>query len=174
MNLLPDPLPGQFSLAVLPHGSTRQVLQVVARLALRGSLRVLDGGNRFNAYTVALALRQHTIEVEAILEQIHVARAFTCYQVVTLLTQTPAIPQPTLVLDMLATFRDESVSLEERRRLLRSCLDQLHRLAGGAPLLVSTIPQGIQSDELLVMLEEAADQIWRFGAPEPLPSLRLF
>jgi phage tail sheath gpL-like len=174
MNLLPDPLPGQFSLAVLPHGSTRQVLQVVARLALRGSLRVLDGGNRFNAYTVALALRQHTIEVEAILEQIHVARAFTCYQVVTLLTQTPAIPQPTLVLDMLATFRDESVSLEERRRLLRSCLDQLHRLAGGAPLLVSAIPQGTQSDELLIMLEEVADQIWRFGPPEPLPSLRLF
>ena len=105
MNLLPDPLPGQFSLAVLPHGSTRQVLQVVARLALRGSLRVLDGGNRFNAYTVALALRQHTIEAGAVLEQIHVARAFTCYQVVTLLTQTPAIPRPTLVLDMLATDR---------------------------------------------------------------------
>jgi hypothetical protein len=121
-----------------------------------------------------LALRQHTIEVEAILEQIHVARAFTCYQVVTLLTQTPAIPQPTLVLDMLATFRDESVSLEERRRLLRSCLDQLHRLAGGAPLLVSAIPQSTQSDELLIMLEEVADQIWRFGPPEPLPSLRLF
>lgn len=174
MNLLPDPLPGQFSLAVLPHGSTKQILQVVARLALRGSLRVLDGGNRFNAYIVALALRQHTIEVEALLEQIHVARAFTCYQVVTLLTQTPAIPRPTLVLDMLATFRDESVSPEERRRLLRTCLGQLRRLAGGAPLLVSAIPQGAQSDELLIMLEEAADKIWRFGPPEPPPPLRLF
>lgn len=174
MNLLPDPPPGQFSLAVLPHDSTKQVLQVVARLALRGSLRVLDGGNRFNAYKVALALRQHTIEVGAVLEQIHVARAFTCYQVVTLLTQTPAIPRPTLVLDMLATFRDESVSLEERRRLLRNCLDQLRRLARGAPLLVSAIPQGAQSDELLVMLEEAADQIWRFGSPAPPLPLRLF
>lgn len=174
MDLLPDPLPGQFSLAVLPHGSTKQLLQVVARLALRGSLRVLDGGNRFNAYTVALALRQHTTDVEALLEQIHVARAFTCYQVVTLLTQTAAIPHPTLVLDMLATFRDESVSLEERRRLLRTCLVQLRRLARGAPLLVSAIPQGAQSDELLIMLEEIADQIWRFESPAPQLPLRLF
>ena len=174
MDLLPDPLPGQFSLAVLPHGSTRQLLQVIARLALRGSLRVLDGGNRFNAYTVAMALRQHTTGVEAILEQIHVARAFTCYQVATLLTQTQAIPRPTLVLDILATFRDESVSLEERRRLLETCLSQLRRLAGQAPLLVSAIPQGAQSDELLITLEEAADQVWRFGPPaQPLP-LRLF
>ena len=174
MDLLPDPLPGQFSLAVLPHGSTRQLLQVVARLALRGSLRVLDGGNRFNAYTVALALRQHTAGVEAILEQIHVARAFTCYQVATLLIQTQAIPRPTLVLDMLATFRDESVSLEERHRLLEACLSQLRRLAGQAPLLVSVIPQGAQSDELLITLEKAADQVWRFGSPAPPLPLRLF
>jgi hypothetical protein len=174
MELLPDPLPGQFSLAVLPHDSTRQLLQVVARLALRGSLRVLDGGNRFNAYNVALALRQQTAEVEAILDHIHVARAFTCYQVLTLLTQTLAIPRPTLVLDLLATFRDESVSLDERRRLLESCLNQLRRLAIRAPLLVSVIPQGAQSDELLVTLEEAADQVWRFGTPPPPPPLRLF
>ena len=174
MDLLPDPLPGQFSLAVLPHGSSRQLLQAVARLALGGSLRVLDGGNRFNAYTVALALRQHTAEIETILERIYVARAFTCYQVVTLLTQTPAIPHPTLVLDILATFRDESVSLEERGRLLETCLSQLRRLAGQAPLLVSVIPQGRQPDELLTALEEAADQVWRFGPPPPAPRLRLF
>lgn len=174
MNSLPEPSPGQFLLVVLPQRGTKPLLQMAARLALRAPLRVLDGGNCFNAYRVALALRQHTDQVEAILARIHVARAFTCYQVLTLLEQTLAAPLPTLVLDLLATFRDESASLVERRRLLELGVSQLQRLASRAPLLVSATPQGAQPDELLILLEEAADQIWRFGPPPPPLPLRLF
>src|SRR4030065_337535 len=61
------------------------LMGLAARLAQRAPLRVLDGGNCFNAYIVALALRQQTTDVTAALERIRVSRAFTCYQMVTLL-----------------------------------------------------------------------------------------
>jgi hypothetical protein len=172
--LLPNLAAGQFMLAVLPRGSTKLVLNLVARQSRRAPLRVLDGGNRFNAYVVAQALRQQTTDVEAALKRIYIARAFTCYQVVTLLHETLAAPLPTLVLDLLATFRDESVALEERRRLLRTCTTQLNRLADRAPLLVSATPQGAGADELLDVLEKSADQVWRFGPPPAVLPLRLF
>ncbi|MGD9092989.1 MAG: hypothetical protein PVF74_09070 [Anaerolineales bacterium] len=172
--LLPNLATGQFMLAVLPHGSTKPVLNLAARQSQHAPLRVLDGGNRFNAYVVAQTLRQQTTDVESALKRIYIARAFTCYQVVTLLHETLAAPLPTLVLDLLATFRDESVSLEERYRLLHTCTIQLNRLADQAPLLVSVTPQGTGVDELLDLLEKSADQVWRFDpTPAALP-LRLF
>jgi hypothetical protein len=158
-------------------------------------LRVLDGGNCFNAYVVAQILRpallaqqarQQTQEVEAALERIRVARAFTCYQMVTLLDETPTTPIATLVLDLLATFRDETVPLAERQRLLEYCLERLKCLAPAAPLIVSASPDGGppmsrwmrrpqpgSGDGLLARLEQAADQVWRFSAPPPIVQLRL-
>jgi hypothetical protein len=111
--LLPDLITGRLSLVVLPPGTIRMLLELVARLARRRPLRVLDGGNCFNAYIVARELGRHTREVETALERIQVARAFTCYQVLTLLAETPADGVPTLVLQLLDTFHDENVSLVE-------------------------------------------------------------
>lgn len=175
MNRLPEPVPGQFLLAALPPGSSTTLLEMVARLALRSPVRVLDGGNRFNVYRVAQNLRRHTSDVNTVLQRIQVARAFTCYQVVTLLAGTPPLSTPTLVIDLLATFRDESVPFWERRRLLVACLGHLRFLAKQAPLLVGVTPQGaLGGDELLALLEDAADQVWRFAPPLPLQPLRLF
>ena len=187
MDLLPEPPVGEFTLAVLPQRSIRPLLGLAARLALRAPLRVLDGGNCFNAYVVAMALRVHTIDVDSALDRIRVARAFTCYQMVTLLAETPATPVATLVLDLLATFRDETVPEAERRRLLQGCLQRLQLLATSAPLLVSASPDSgppmsgrstrrkpTPRDDLLGLLEKAAGQVWRFGPPPPAPVLRLF
>jgi hypothetical protein len=187
MDLLPDPVVGAFTLAVLPRRAIRPLLGLAARLALRAPLRVLDGGNCFNAYVVAMVLRQSTDDIDAALERIHVARAFTCYQMTVMLEESPAAPIATLVLDMLATFRDENVPVVERRRLLKGCLERLQRLAAAAPVMVSASPDGgppmdgrrgkrqaPRSDELLALLESAAGQVWRFAPPPPPPVLRLF
>ena len=74
--------------------------------ALRGPVTVLDGGNRFNAYLVARGARGQT----ELLERITVSRAFTCYQMLTLLETTHPLPRPILILDLLNTYYDESVS----------------------------------------------------------------
>jgi hypothetical protein len=175
--LLPDLVPGQFWVMSLPRGSTRLLLDLAAQLALESPLRVLDGGNCFNVYTVAQALRRHTPRVYAALGRIDVARAFTCYQVTTLLENTPAGPYPTLVLDLLATFYDESVPLGERRRLLHKNVGELRRLSQQGRVLASAYPpppEARQSAVLYETLVDAADRIWRLELPQPAPVLRLF
>lgn len=139
----------------------------IARLAFAGPLLVLDGGNSFQAHRIARLLRSQTEDLNAVLNNIVVARAFTCYQVVSLLENTPATPVPTLVLELLDTFRDENVRLDERRRLLAKTIAHLRRLSSRAPLAVSVAPALTPDGEaLLAALEDACAGALRM---EPLP-----
>ena len=176
MNNLPALYPGRLHLLLALQSARFELVNVlVARLACSGPLLILDGGNCFQAHRIVRQVRRHTPYMESALEHIYIARAFTCYQVVTLLADTPAAPVPTLVLDLLSTFQDENVSLYERRRLLQACLGELRRLSQQAPTLVSAALEAAhQSSDLLDLLEESADQVYRFE-PKPAPEpLRLF
>jgi hypothetical protein len=178
MNTLPEPVPGRLWVVSTPHSAIRLLLDLAARLALESSLRVLDCGNCFNVYTVTQVLHQRTSHTTAALRRISVARAFTCYQVTTLLESTPQDATPTLVLDLLGTFHDESVALGERQRLLDRNVAALRRLSRQGSVMVSIHPKGPAQEQaasgLLETLEEAADQVWRFEAQAPPPVLRLF
>jgi hypothetical protein len=169
MKTLPALYPNQMHLLVAARPARYELVNAaIARLACNGPVRLLDGGNCFQAHRIARLLRRSTSAMSDALSNIHIARAFTCYQVVTLLVETPAVPVPTLVLDLLTTFQDENVPLHERRRLLVVSLSHLRRLSQRAPTLVSVALEGADlSAELLDLLEEAADQKWRF---EPAPS----
>ena len=158
------------------------MLLAIARMGAGGAVRVLDGGNRFNAYPVARAVKGRA----DVLNRITVSRAFTCYQVLSLLESTPAIqavPQPDIsfrlvALDLLNTFYDEAVRPPERRQLLRACLAQLERLAVNAGA-ISVHPPAVGSPvavELLQMLA-ASPAVETFFVQEELPPpepLKLF
>jgi len=177
MNDLLDLSNGSLALVIAPGQALERLLDLTAHLAPQGALRVLDGGNSFNVYTVASYLRRRTPHLKAALQNIRVARAFTCYQMLALLESTPSSPAPTLVLDLLATYYDESVPFGERRRLLMNSLTQLRRLSLAAPVGVAVrLPPADQLErhELLALLEETADQVWRFEPELPRPPLRLF
>lgn len=136
------------------------LLDFTAVLALRGPVRVLDAGNRFDPYRVTRAIRRQTSQLHEVMRRIYVARAFTCYQVVTLLQQTPAMPAPHLVFDLLATFSDEAVTYGESMRLLQVAIEQLLRLRRQAPVIisVSSEPAG-QRAGLLRQLKGTADLV---------------
>jgi hypothetical protein len=181
MNTLPELIPGQILLVVAPQAGAAGMLDLAARLSLRGSLHVLDGGNQFDAYRVAVAVRRHTPDLAGALARISLARVFTCYQMETLLANTPPQTAPTLVMDFLSTFYDENVSFGERSRLLERCARQLRRLSRRAPVLVSARPARRLSAEqaerfhLTEALRAAADQVFEIQPPpEPLPPPRLF
>lgn len=173
MNALVEIRPGGWALVVAPKALRPTLLTLTAQLAEHGPLRVLDGGNRFNAYTVARAARGRP----EVLGRITVSRAFTCYQLLSLLESTPAIPVPFMLLDMLSTFYDESVPTGERMRLLDRCIDELGRLAPGGGA-VSVHPPAIPSAAaraMLARLEAAAADVWYPHMPDPDPDpLRLF
>jgi hypothetical protein len=157
-------------LVIAPHAGMPLINEAAARLALNGNVRVLDGGNRFNVYPVARSVRRLTPRLEETLARISLARAFTCYQMLTLLEDTPALSTPTLVLDLLSTFLDESVRLEESRRLLQQSIRHLQRLSHSAPVVVSAKPLlALSADRLplLELLQQAATNVIKLESPRP-------
>jgi hypothetical protein len=155
------PLSNQFQLVVAPKAAWQDMLSLAAKLALQGPLRIFDGGNRTNVYFIAKHIRRCSPRVDECLEHIRLARAFTCYQMLHLLSNAPADQQPLLVLDLLASFYDENVSQQEAQRLLNRVLREIERFRGKAPLVISvrsTAPD-LERNVLLEQLAAKADHV---------------
>jgi hypothetical protein len=126
---------------------------------------VLDGANRFNSYTVSSFARRALIPPEKLLKSIRIARAFTCYQMATLMGErlvslihartvgaihacTPKcgvsarrheslLQRPwVILLGPLTTFLDEDVPEREVRPLFERSLKKIEEMASrGVPFL---------------------------------------
>ncbi len=154
---------GCWKLLLAPKSLRPQILTLLARLSARSPLLVLDGGNQFNAYQVARAVQGRS----EILNGIKISRAFTCYQMVSLLEGLNPMRETILFLDFLATFFDESASFADRSRLLAFSLIHIRKLSLQNGLLVTVHPPAIvsaESDALIAQLTREADGIWM---PEP-------
>lgn len=173
MEELPVIAPGEI---VLLHTPTREAMALITTgMALAGPVHVLDTGNRFDAYGIARLVRRQTVEVDRVLGRIQVARAFTCYQVVTLFEQLPDAAAPYIVFDLLATFYDESVSLSESYRLLNIVLSRLKRLRRTAPVVVSLYPHPRkQRPGLAEAAADIADRLFTWEASPVVTPTRLF
>jgi len=175
------PLPNELMVVFGPHAGGGRMLDLAARLALRGPLYMLDCGNRSNMYHVARELRPLTSDPAAMLANIRLSRAFTCFQVHALLEKlVPEAGVPVLVMDLLSTFVDESVQLEESVLTFNRTMDCIERASLVTPVVVSAKPLLSISSPRLVLLAELkrrATRIWEelsLSEPEPLdlqPSL---
>ena len=56
---------GQILAILAPHAGRSLMLETAARFSLRGPVRVLDGGNHFNAYIVARSIRRFTADIDS-------------------------------------------------------------------------------------------------------------
>ena len=174
----PVPKSGKISLVVAPRDIVPSLMTMLSALALRGRVIVVDGGNCFDGYALARALRRQTRHVQAALKQVWLSRAFTCYQMVAMLAELPIDGTPVIVLDMLSTFLDENVNLTKRQRLLESSLNLLRRISAEAPVAiwsrVRSTPNG-EDQKLLTHLLEASHDIWELETPAiPDHQLTLF
>jgi hypothetical protein len=173
MDALTFPLSNRLMVLTAPHAASALMLELSARLSAAGQLRVLDGGNRFNVYPVARAVRRYTSDLTGALARIRLARALTCYQMAALLAKTPADGLPTLVIDLLATFYDDNAKLAESQRLLTDCIPHLKRLSQFAPVVVSAKPPAPLCAEKGVLanaLQAAAGNSWHL---EVLPAPKM-
>lgn len=170
------PEAGQLLLLVTPYVGGDAVFDLTAALAAQGSLRVVDGGNTFNAYRVVCALRRQQSDYSAAMQRIQLARAFTCYQLEAMLAELEGAPGPLLALDFLMTFGDQNVAAVERRRLLKRCLAHLRRLSRSGPVGVwvrarTVVP--VEIIEFMGTVEQAAGRIWRLGKPSSEQAVQL-
>jgi hypothetical protein len=168
MNLPPLLKPSQMIVLCSPSAAREQIAALTAELALSGSVTVLDGGNRFPAYQAMRMLRRRTANIIPTANRIFLRRAFTCYQMLALLESSPALHQPYLVLDLLATFQDENIPVAEVSRLLDRCLAQLDRLRLEAPVIVSLAPQPGERLFLFERVCSYGDQRIEIEIPYPI------
>ncbi len=113
------------------------------------------------------------------LDRMHLSRAFTCFQMAELIENAPPGSEPLIVLELLATFYDESVPLRDSERLLATTLAHLRRLAAAGPVIIGARePQTLVKERWLLLdqLQASADAAWmlRPPAPEPVLQPRLF
>jgi hypothetical protein len=166
MEILPALAQGRLCLAFIDSSLGHSwLMEPLAILARRSPVRVIDGGNRFDAYRLARSLRWQGINPIPILEQVSISRAFTCHQVASSLAQDFSATAPVILLDFLGTFQDENVPLQERKRLFEACLAQLRRIADITPMLVTAKTGHKAFSE---PLSRAADRVLR-REMHPLP-----
>lgn len=173
MNRLTIPEPHQCYVVIGGRTAASRLLDLAARLAIRGPLLLLDCGNRANPLPIVRELRRLTNDPVRALGQIQTARAFTCYQAAALLEEAARRPMsyPVLIVDLLATFYDESVTLREGNRLLEQSLRCITQIHAAVPSVISAQPPRAAFPERAHFLEKViqlADLLW----VEDLPALR--
>lgn len=105
---------------------------VAGWIAHRGvSVIVLDGANQFNPYAVSALARRMLIPAEEILKKILIARAFTCYQLTTLVREKLPLYAPSniIVIGPMNTFLDEDIRDQESRILFDRFLRTMGRMS---------------------------------------------
>jgi hypothetical protein len=148
---------------------------------------VLDGANRFDPYMVSSFAKKALIPPEGLLKRIRIARAFTCYQMATLMgEQLPSLlrqggttAQPkkpwVILLGPVTPFLDEDVPEREVRPLFERSLRKIEEMATeGTPFLLfqpnSPFAKGgmgglKDSKRMYLMrrLFQFSDLVWRIG-----------
>lgn len=158
-----------------PHAASDVMLKLCAALAVKGTVDVLDFGNRCDMYFTARELRLLTRDPVCAMQNIHLRRAFTCYQAQSLLDQCSAASEtPLLILDFLTPWLDENIRQTEAERLFCTSLYHITALTRSCPVFISIKPiPRIASDRagLLLRLREAADEFHQIlpEAAETIP-----
>lgn len=150
--------------------------EFVGRFALQTEIKVIVGANRISFDQLPLILGERVGEVYEVMDRILVSRAESCYQMEDVLAALEPGPAPIIIIDMLASFYDEDLSLGEVTLLLKKCLRRIHQLSDAAPILISAEVDAARP-ELLELLERHCDQRFYFQpeepAPDPQTSMRL-
>ncbi len=138
------------------------ITELFAALALRGPFYAIAGGEWLPTYALVRFLRRRTPAIQQILGRIRLARPFTCYQVLDLLTDIRPERDPVLVLDFLHHFHNPDIDLSVRQRVLEQCCRRIGRLSLMRPLLVFV--QALETEEyrnFFPLVAETADEIFQ-------------
>jgi hypothetical protein len=159
---------------------------VAAWMAAQGiEIVVLDGANRFDPYAVSSFARKIWIPPDALLKKIRIARAFTCYQMSTLMGEKLAIflkgeairqglKPKVILLGPLTTFLDEDVSEREASPLLERALKKVDALAAEGIsffLFQSLVPPRSKRTYLMRKLLQFSHLAWKISLDDEGPKV---
>jgi len=170
MDILPALTQGRLCVALIhPAIGHAWLMQPLAALAQGGPLNVIDGGNHFNAYRLAKAIRAQGFDPTPILKRVYISRSFTCHQLTACLLLVTSQCFPLIVFDILSSFQDENVSLHERKGLFSTCLSRLRQITRAGPVLVTVKTNHTEFiDSLLANCDQILEMQFQ---PQPVPLL---
>jgi hypothetical protein len=149
---------------------------------------VLDGANRFDPYMASSFARRALIPPERLLRRIRIARAFTCYQMATLMgerlvsllrQEEEAAPRQkpwVIVLGPTTTFFDKDVPEREVRPLFERSLKSVEEMAmGGIPffLFQPSVSPDSKRAYLTRRLFQFSNLVWRVSLDDQEPKIIL-
>ncbi len=129
----------------------------------------IDGGSNVNPYHLSMLAKQKEQNIAAVLDHVHISRAFTVHQLSSLIIEQmePVIkqyhPQTVILNDFPALFFDPDVSFHESQVLLKSVLSTIQRLTKQYQL-ISVLTFQCSSDRqqinpLLSLIQEQSDEV---------------
>jgi hypothetical protein len=127
----------------------------------------VDGGNSFKLYQIARLARLHNLNPEKILKKIHIARAFTAYQITSLIleklkeTVNKYNAKLVIISDILRYYCDNDIDPEESYQIYKQVLAHLSRFAkeNDVILIVTEKHQDERLHELTVQKADTVIQI---------------
>jgi hypothetical protein len=158
---------------VLDLGTT-----LAGRVALSGrTVLYVDGANAFDPYILSRLAREAGQPPKAVMQRLHLTRAFTCHQLETLIVERlPAAiaryrPGLVVISGWSHLFHDENVPAREAFRLLQNTARRIRSLAEAGQPILATHPEEPVTPRLRPlgeMLTRAADGVARLREEEGL------
>ena len=169
--------PGELWLLIAPFRILEMEQVVIPRLALRGPVHILVGGQGYDVDGILRSLRKLTPDAATVRTRIRQRRAPTAFQMRALLKVTPATPEPLIVLNFLVHYFDEDDQFWKSRYLLEDSLAELQRLGREGPVVVTIRSDPLREPkhiQVIDRLRQLTDRVIEF-VPAPAPAqMRLF
>ena len=147
MSRFPIPVPQAFSGLVLFTGDdTILALSQLLCLQYLGQgqpVVLVDGANAFNPYLLSDAARAEGLDLNRVLDNVHLSRVYTCHQLEALMTDHLRLaiakfrPGAVLCLGLLDTLHDDDVSAGEAARIFRRLTTAIIDTAARLPILAA-------------------------------------
>jgi hypothetical protein len=167
----------------LPSAHLTELLCVRAQLnhpiGLNSDVIFIDGGNRFDVYTISNYAIEYGIEPKLVLSRMHISRAFTYFQLASLLTEklssvlTRYSSRFAIVSDITELFQDPEIKdRQDVHRVFQRVLRSLSAVAEitGSLVIATSFRQNIRSFDTVLMqtahttiLAEEHDAFTRFA-----------
>lgn len=145
--------------------------EMIDRFALKAPVQVVVGGNRIDFEHLPLIAGEQIGNIYEILDRIWVSRAETCYQMLDVLQALKPSAAPLVITDMLASFYEDDLTMQEITMLLQNCLAQVQRISELAPVLIGANADALRPN-LIEMLERHADMRFYFEPSNPPKELQ--
>jgi hypothetical protein len=153
--------PGYLLLAKTTCKEHKIITELITQWVLRGTFYLIAGGEWLPDHDdLRYSVYRYTTAIEKTLDNVILARPFTCFQLLDLLTEASRQNKPVLILDFLHLFHDEDIELSLRQRVLDQCCQYTKRLSLSS--LVAVLVPSISTEayrRFFPVLAAVADEI---------------